>query len=374
MICLKIIFTGGGTAGHINPALAVAKYIRSSHPDWEILFIGTQAGLEKKLVPKEGFNIKYISIRGFRRKLTIDNLVAVGDIFVGMLQAKKIISDFKPDIVIGTGGYVCGPVILNASMMKIPTILHEQNAIPGVTIKMLSRYVDAIAVGFQESRKYLKHVRKVIHTGNPVRQELMNIDQNKAKIRLGLTDKKVILVLGGSLGAKKINEIMVEYIKDICHQDRFYLMFGTGDSQYEKVIDGLNYYGVDIKSRKDIKIFPYIHDMDIYAAADLVICRCGAMTLSEMTVMGKPTILIPYPYAAHNHQEYNARALENRGAAIVFTENELNYLKLRNQVENLLKDNIILNKMGKNSFRMGITNATEKIYNIITDLLKEKAR
>lgn len=373
-MCLKILFAGGGTAGHINPAIAVANYIRAKKPDWDILFIGTKEGLETKLVPKEGLKIKYINIKGFKRKLSIDNLVTVRDLFIGMLQARKIIAEYKPDIVIGTGGYVSGPVVLNASMMKIPTIIHEQNAIPGVTIKILSRFADVIAMGFEESKNHFKTVNKLVHTGNPIRQELINIDKETAKRRLGLDNKPVILAVGGSLGAQKINESIVEYIKSIYRKNKVYLMFGTGEKQYQDVLDTLKSQGIDLEMDKNIRVFPYINDMNIYAASDLVICRCGAMTLSEVTAMGKPAILIPSPNVTHNHQEYNARALEKQGAAIVFTEKELDSKKLNNQIENLLKDQKLLQQMAKNSFNMGITNAAEKIYNIVIELLKESGK
>ncbi len=367
---MKILFAGGGTAGHINPAIAIAKHIQTKHPDWEILFVGTEQGLEKKLVPKAGFSIRYIHVKGFKRQWTLDILITIKALFKGMMEAKQLLKAFKPDIVVGTGGYVSGPVVLRAAMMKIPTLIHEQNVFPGITIKILSRFANVVAISFKESKKYLKVKHKLVHTGNPIKKEIIDTDRERARASLGLDKRPFILVFGGSLGADKINKTLVEYIPFIYQKKSIQLMAGTGEKQYDAVIDGLQQEGIDPGAHQDIKVFPYIYNMDeALAAADLVVCRAGAITLSELTAMGKPSILIPSPNVTNNHQEYNARVLEKHGAAVVLTESDLNGTILYNQIDTLLQDKSLLRKMSKNSLRMGITNAAEKIYNIIMELL-----
>ncbi|MDD4378236.1 MAG: undecaprenyldiphospho-muramoylpentapeptide beta-N-acetylglucosaminyltransferase [Eubacteriales bacterium] len=367
---MKILFAGGGTAGHINPALAIAKYISERNPDWDILFIGTKVGLEKELIPKEGFNIRYITVKGFKRKLSLDNFKTTACLFLGMIQAKKILSEYKPDIVIGTGGYVSGPVVFMASIMKIPTLIHEQNVFPGVTVKILSRFADVVAISFEESKRYLKVSKRIIHTGNPIREEILKADSEISRFALGLNSKPFIVAFGGSLGADKINETLIEYIQYIYEKDDVQLMFGTGKKQYRQVMERLHELGINLKKKPHIKVYPYIYNMDnALAAADLVVCRAGAITLSEITAIGKPSILIPSPNVTNNHQEYNARALEKQGASIVLTEDRLNGKMLYQQIETLLRDTKLLKGMGKHSKNMGITNATEKIYHILQDLI-----
>ncbi len=367
---MKVLFVGGGTAGHINPAIAIAKYIQKNQPDWDIIFVGTEQGMEKKLVPKEGFTIEYITVKGFKRKLSLDTLIAVKELFKGMWQAKKLLKDIKPDIVIGTGGYVSGPIVFHAAMMKIPTIIHEQNVFPGITIKILSRFVDVVAISFEESKKYLKVIKRLVHTGNPIKQELIDADIKSARKRLGLEHQPFILGFGGSLGAEKINQAFIEYIQYVYKDKNIQLMIGTGDRQYEQVVEQLKQQGVNLNHCENIRVVPYIYNMhDVLAAADLVICRAGAITISEITAMGKPAVLIPSPNVTNNHQEYNARALEKEGAAVVLTEENLNGKMLNDQIGVLLDDEILLQRMGKNSLHMGITDATEKIYNIIMKIL-----
>lgn len=364
---MKVLISGGGTAGHINPGIAIAKYIKSKNRDCEILFVGTQKGLETKLVPRENFELKLIKVRGFKRKLSTDTLVAVKELFQGLHEARKILREFKPDIVIGTGGYVCGPVVFNAARMGIPTLIHEQNAFPGVTNKLLSKFVDKVAISFKESEKYFKNRRKVVFTGNPIRSELLSTDRRTAREKLEIEkDKPFVVVFGGSRGAEPINVAVSDFIS--LHRDErdFHMLFATGEVQYEKIAKKLG----DLNS-KYIKVVPYIYNMaDVMAAADLVVSRAGAITLSELTALGVPSILIPSPYVTANHQEYNARALEKQGAGIVILEKNLNHNILHEQIYNLLRDREKLKNMAENSKKMGITNASEKIYGIIEELLK----
>ena len=365
---MRILFAAGGTAGHINPAIAIAKHIRSMYPDWEICFVGTMQGMEKKLVTKEGFNIRYIEVKGFRRQLSIDTVLTVKALFKGMHQARKIIRDYKPDIVVGTGGYVSGPVVMNATLMKIPTIIHEQNAFPGVTTKILSRFVDVVAISFKESRPYFKIKNKLVLTGNPIKKEILSADKQEARKSLKLDQRPFILIFGGSLGADKINETLIEYITQISQKKELQLLAATGERQYAQIMDRLRQKQIYLEKYPNIQIVPYIYNMnEALVAADIVVCRSGAITLSEITAVGRPAILIPSPNVTNNHQEHNARTLEKRGAAVVLTENNLNGKMLHNQINMLLSDKQLLNKMALYSLKMGITNATEKIVEIIKE-------
>jgi UDP-N-acetylglucosamine--N-acetylmuramyl-(pentapeptide) pyrophosphoryl-undecaprenol N-acetylglucosamine transferase len=366
---LKVLIAGGGTGGHINPGIAIAKYIKQKQPDSEIVFIGTKKGLETKLVPREGFLLKIITVRGFKRKLSLDTFVAVKEMFQGYLEARRIIKEFKPDFVIGTGGYVCGPVVFCASRMKIPTLIHEQNAFPGATNKILAGYVDAIAISFKDSRSYFKSAKRIVHSGNPVRSELLKPDKMSARKALGLgSDKQLVVIYGGSRGAERINSTVVQMVSDHLENNNFNMIFATGDAQYEK-ITGL----LAGKKAGWLNVVPYIYDAgNTFAAADLMICRAGAIAISEMQVMGIPSILIPSPNVTSNHQEYNARALENDGGAVVILEKDLSAELLYQQTTNLLKDKEQLNKMAKNAGKNGITNAVEKIYETIKEIMENK--
>lgn len=365
---MKIIIAGGGTAGHINPGLAIAKYIKQKSPDAEIIFVGTKNGLETKLIPREGFELKLIKVRGFKRKLSLDTLKAVKELFQGILEARRVIKEYKPDLVIGTGGYVCGPVLFNASRMKIPTLVHEQNAFPGVTNRILSRFVDTVAISFKESKKFFKDEGKLILTGNPIRSEMLQTDRNNSRTKLGLSqDKPVVVIFGGSRGAEKINESVCRMLLEHYDEKDFSMVFATGEDQFEKISGRL----AD-RNFNTVSVTPYIYNMaDVMASADLMICRAGAITISELTALGVPSIIIPSPYVTANHQEHNARALEEQGAAVVILEKDIDGSILYQQIMSLLKDKEQLGKMSRNARKMGITNASEKIYSIIQDLLRK---
>ncbi|MDF2523625.1 MAG: UDP-N-acetylglucosamine--N-acetylmuramyl-(pentapeptide) pyrophosphoryl-undecaprenol [Clostridiales bacterium] len=362
---MKFIIAGGGTGGHINPGIAIAKYIKQKQPDAEIIFVGTERGLETKLVPREGFELKLIKVKGFRRKLSLDTLVSVKEMFQGFLESQAVIKKFKPDMVIGTGGYVCGPLLFNAALMKIPTLIHEQNAFPGVTNRILSRFVDVVAISFKESEQYFKSAKKRILTGNPVRTELLKVDRASAREKLGIkNDQNLVVVMGGSLGAEKINSTVAEMIKSNNNLG-FKLIFGTGNSQFNKINKEL-----EATENKNIEVVPYIYDAaNVYAAADLIVCRAGAITCSELTLLGVPSIMIPSPNVTANHQEHNARALEKQGASIVVLEQELTAELLYNQIVDLLKNKTYLNKMAKDAKKIGILNSTEKIYSMLEELI-----
>ncbi|MCR4434563.1 MAG: undecaprenyldiphospho-muramoylpentapeptide beta-N-acetylglucosaminyltransferase [Clostridiales bacterium] len=368
---MKVVIAGGGTAGHINPGLAIAKFITQKNPRAQIIFVGTENGLETRLVPREGFELRLIKVRGFKRKLSFDTLRTVKELFRGMLEARRVLKEFKPDIVIGTGGYVCGPVLMNAAMMKIPTLIHEQNAFPGITNRILSKFVDAVAISFKESKKYFKTGEKLFLTGNPIRSEMLDMDRVSARQKLGIAqESNLVVIFGGSRGAEKMNETVCEMALKYYRESDCQILFATGEAQYDEVrnkLKGLNY--------SSFNVVPYIYNMaEAMASADLMVCRAGAITISELTALGIPSVIIPSPNVTANHQEYNARALEEQGAAVVILEKDLNGSILYQQITDLLKDREQLAKMARNAKKAGITNASEKIYSKMQELLKERKK
>lgn len=370
---MRVILSGGGTGGHIYPAVSIAKEIKKQHKTAEILFIGTERGLESSIVPKEGFKLIKIKVRGFRRKLSFENITAVAESFIGLFSVSRIIRDFKPDIVIGTGGYVCGSVLLAASLMNIPTLIHEQNAFPGITNKILSRLVDIIAVNFEEAKKYFPKNDKVIVTGNPIRSSMLSISKEEGLKEFGFDrGLPVIFVVGGSRGAKKLNESVMLLAKHCVGKKNFQMLHMTGETQYDDILK--KYAGEKIPLDTGyLKVMPYIYNMPhALAASDIVISRCGASTLSEITALGKPSILIPYPYATDNHQEYNARALEKHGAAIVILDRDLNAEILYNEIADMLNKQERISKMAARSKELGRTDAAYSIVKAVERLVQNK--
>ncbi|KNY24944.1 undecaprenyldiphospho-muramoylpentapeptide beta-N-acetylglucosaminyltransferase [Pseudobacteroides cellulosolvens] len=358
---MKVLIAGGGTAGHINPGLAIAKYIKSKSTDTKIIFVGTERGLETKLVPREGFELKLIKVRGFRRKLSKETFISVKEMFQGFHEARSIVKEFKPDIVIGTGGYVCGPVVFSAAMRKIPTLIHEQNAFPGVTNRILSRFSNITAISFKESEKFFKGAKKIVLTGNPIRKEMLEIDRAKARESLKVdSSNPLVVIFGGSLGAEKINQSVVDMLKTHYREGTFKLIYATGEKQYKNVMEKLE--GLSYKS---VQVLPYIFDMaGVMAAADLAVCRAGAITISELTALSVPSIMIPSPYVTANHQEHNAKALEKHGAALVILEKDLNGEVLHKKIIDTIKNKAKLKEMSKNASMIGVRDAADKIYSL----------
>ncbi|RKD34299.1 undecaprenyldiphospho-muramoylpentapeptide beta-N-acetylglucosaminyltransferase [Thermohalobacter berrensis] len=368
---MKVLVTGGGTGGHIYPALSIARRIEKEFKNPEILYVGTKKGLEAELVPKEGYNFQTIRVKGFMRKLSFDTLMSLKELALGLNDARKIINKFNPDIVIGTGGYVCGPVVLVAALKKIPTLIHEQNAYPGVTNKILSRFVDKVAASFEESIKYFHDPSKVVITGNPVRENIITVDKKQAYKKLNINDKKpFILSFGGSGGQRKLNDAMLEVITKNVDSKNIQILHVTGKRHYEDFIKKLSEKGIEKIDNSNIKIVPYLFEMPMgLAAADLVITSAGAITLAEVTTIGVPTILIPKAYTAENHQEHNARALEKKGASVVILEKELSGSKLNKMIKELLSDRKRLKKMSVNSKSLGKTDVTNQIVKVVKELL-----
>lgn len=367
---MHILFAGGGTAGHINPALAVAGYIKEKHPDAKISYIGTKDKLEAKLVPEKNYEFRTIDVAGFQRKITpkniIRNISAAKKAVTSSLDAAKILKELKPDVVVGTGGYVSGPVLREAVKLGIKTAIHEQNAYPGVTTKMLCQKVDKVMLAMPEAEPRLNLKSKAIITGNPIRQEVLSITKQEARKALNLSeDIPVLLSFGGSLGARRINETVTDLIKWHNGSDRFYHIHATGKNGYSVMMENLK----EISLSKMVDIREYISNMDIcMAAADLVICRAGAITLGELEASGKPSILIPSPYVAENHQYHNALTLKNSGAAEVIEEKDLTSELLIDTVAHLIENKPRLERMSNAAKQGAITDANERIYEIIMQL------
>ena len=367
---MRCLITGGGTGGHIYPALAIAWEIKNRYKDADILYVGTKEGLESELVPKEGFDFKTIRVKGMPRKLNMDSIKAVKELLLGLKDSNKIINDFRPDIVIGTGGYVCGPVVYVASKKKIPTLIHEQNAFPGITNKILSRFVDKILVTFEESKKYFKDSNKVFLTGNPIRKSILEIDKKQAYLDLNINPNiPFILSFGGSGGQKKLNDAMLHVIEKNMNNNFIQIIHATGNRFYED-------YKKELESRKlilkeNIKILPYLYDMPkALNIANLVVTSAGAITLAEIAAVGVPSILIPKAYTAENHQEYNARAFENKGASYLILEKDLTGQGLYKAIDEIIHDKNKLNQMSKSSSMLGNVKATEQIVEHIDQLIK----
>lgn len=370
---MRVLVTGGGTGGHIYPALAIAKKIKNEFKDAEILYVGTERGMETELVPKEGFNFKTIRVKGFTRKLSIDTLKSFKELFLGMNDARRVVKDFNPDIVIGTGGYVCGPVVLSAALRKIPTLIHEQNALPGITNKILSRFVDRIAGSFEESKKYFSNSKKVTITGNPIRQDILSINKDTAYRDLEINDKiPFVLSFGGSGGQKKLNDAMLTVIEKNHNNKNLQILHVTGKRFYDDFMKSLKNKDI-VLDESNIKVVPYFFEMPkALAITDLIISSSGAITIAEITAVGIPSILIPKAYTTENHQEFNARALENKGASKVLLEKELTGDGLNKIIIEILQDKTKLVHMADNSKKLGIKDADERILKIVKDLIKKR--
>ncbi len=362
---MRVICAGGGTAGHINPALAIASEIAGRQPESKFLFIGTKKGMETTLVPKAGYDIQYIDTEGFSRSLTPSNIKVIIKAGLSVFKAKKIIKTFKPDIVIGTGGYVSGPVLFAASMLKIPTLIHEQNVFAGMTSRMLSGRVDTTCISFAESEKSFPKAKKIVLTGNPVRSALFKTDKKSARRALGIDQKPFIVSFGGSLGAKTINNACVRFIKSGAAGCN--MLFATGTANYDEVMKELG------TVPDNVKVVPYIYDMEnVINAADLLICRAGAITVSEITALGKASVLIPSPNVTDNHQYYNAKAVADANAAVLITEQQLaeNPDALNKKTAELISDRAALCEMERNSEKCGIKDGCDRIYNEVIKLVR----
>lgn len=361
---MKVLLSGGGTGGHVYPAIAIANKIKEENPDAEILFVGTEKGIESEIVPKYGYELKTVTVQGFKRKIDLDNVKRVFKLFKGLEQSRKVVKKFKPDIVIGTGGYVSGPVLFNAAMSKVPTVVHEQNSFPGVTNKILAKMVTTVLTSFEDShQRFPEGTRdKLVLTGNPVRKEILVARKSIARRNLGISeDKKMVLCYGGSGGSEEINEAMLLVIKNMVKEDIAFI-FATGKLYYDEFIQSLG----DIELKPYQRVMPYLDNMaDGLAASDIVIGSAGAISLAEITALGKPSIIIPKAYTAENHQEYNAKSIESQGAGIAILEKDLTPESLNEAVFKLLGDKELLIDMANNAKKIGKPEAIDLIYNEI---------
>jgi len=364
---MKAIIAAAGTGGHINPALAIANKIKQEEPNSEIIFVGTDRGLENDLIPRAGYDLKRIEAYGFNRKISLDNVKKMYKTFKSIGQAKKIIQDFKPDIMIGTGGYICLPVALAASKLKVPIVLHESNAFPGVAIKMLSKKASAILVGFEDAKKRIRNTENVVVVGNPSKVKKISFtNSQKEKIlkEIGLTDieRPIVLVFGGSQGAQKINESFINIISKKINE-KYQIIWATGPNQYEIIKAKLQSLNINIDNISNVKILPYIYNMEeVMNCVDLVVSRSGAMTITEISIVGKPSIFIPFPYATENHQEYNAKVLEKVGAAKIILDADLDFNILNSTINEIISDKEKMCRMSENAHAVEIKNVEDKIY------------
>ena len=370
---MRVLMTGGGTAGHINPALAIASKIKEENPDAEILFVGATGRMETRLVPAAGFTIETVDVQGFQRRLSLKNVgrnisAAVHAVMVGG-DCTRILKQFRPDIAIGTGGYVSGPILRKAAKMGIPILVHESNAYPGVTVKMLAKHANTVMISDEAARKYLPDNCHVVVTGNPLRADFKHMNRTKARQELGLDDRPMVLSFGGSLGAERINQVMAEVLNLSHQQGGVQHIHATGHSGWESTCALLRRKGVPL-DKSGIHVREYIDDMSrCMAAADLVISRCGAMTLSELPAAGMPSLLIPSPNVAENHQYHNAMALVNRGAAVCIEEKDLTAASLWKTVQELVFSPEKLKTMSENAHNAAILDATDRIYSVVVEAL-----
>ncbi len=379
---MKLLFATGGTAGHINPALAAASYIRETYPDSEILFIGTADHMESRLVPNAGFAFKTIEINGFRRSLSpkaiLDNVKTVFRLLSSERKSKQMIKEFHPDVVIGFGGYVSGPVLSQAARMHIPCCIHEQNAFPGITNKQLAKKVDRVMITVEDAKKHLEAKNEPIVTGLPVRGEILRKDRSDARKELSIPEgKMLVLSFGGSLGAAPLNDAMHDILLQNAASGEVYHIHSAGTNG-AKYLEQLKAEGFDcitdtVLRKGTVEVRQYIDNMDVcMAAADVVIGRAGASSLSEIEALGKASILIPSPYVAENHQFHNAMALVNRNAARIIEEKDLTSEALNTELNALLSSPETIFEIEKNAKAMAVLDSRERIADVIITLAKTK--
>lgn len=370
---MKIIVSGGGTGGHIYPALTLIRTLQQKVDKLEVLYVGTHAGLEADIIPKENIPFATVDLQGFKHSLSPVNILRAARAIKGVGKAMGIVRKFQPDVVIGTGGYVCGPVLMAASLLGIPALIQEQNVIPGITNKILSKFVNVIATGYQEANGAFP-ANKVVFTGNPIRREVMQQRQEGDYEAFGLRpNRKTILVSGGSRGARTINRAMVDVLKHYAGRKDVQILHATGKGEYEDIIARISAAGLDLKQADNIVVKPYLYNMpQAMAIADLAVFRAGATGLAELTAKGIPAILIPYPYAAENHQEYNARAVEKAGAAKVILNKDLTAPVLVEAIDSVICHQDKLAAMAEASRKLGRPEAADTIGELIVELARSK--
>ncbi|MEA4965795.1 MAG: undecaprenyldiphospho-muramoylpentapeptide beta-N-acetylglucosaminyltransferase [Oscillospiraceae bacterium] len=367
---MNIIFTCGGTAGHINPAIALAKLVRERQPDCKILFIGAKGGMEETLVPREGFPLKTLAISNFQRKISLQNLrhnvTAAVNVVTSARTARTYLRDFQPDVIVGMGGYASYPAMKQGIRMGIPTLVHEANAVPGLTTKMVADQASRVMISFAESRQYYAHKERTVVVGMPVRAEFVNGDKEEMKQKLGYAGKKLVVSCWGSLGARDMNRQMVEFIRLEATEKPFCHVHATGGGSWSWMPQSIREAGVDLGENPQIDLREYIFNMqELMVAADLVISRAGASTLNEIAASGTPSIIVPSPNVTDNHQERNARILEQRGGAVVIREAECSGEKLYGTAKTMLADPVGMARMGEAARAAAVLDSSERIYDLI---------
>ena len=371
---MKVIIAAAQTGGHINPGIAIANKIKEKNKNARIMFIGTTRGLENDLVPRAGYELKTIDAYGINRKISISNIKNMFKTLKGFGEAKKIVKDFNPDIVIGTGGFICGPTIMAAKKYKIPTLLHESNAFPGVATKMLAKKVDTILVGFEEAKQRLPKAKNVVVTGTPTKIKGIAMSQaQKDIIKKGMglkNDLPVILIFGGSQGAKTINETLKDIILSKLNKD-YQIIWASGPKQYDVIKQELKEKKININQIENVKIIPYIYNMEeIMNISDIIVARSGAMTITEISNLGKPSILIPLPNVSQDHQLRNAEVLQKIGAAQIILNNELEKDILNKEIIEIASNKVKMKEMGEKASTKSVKNVQEKIYAEIKKIVK----
>ena len=372
----RVIFTCGGTAGHVNPAIALAQLMHQRDPETKFLFVGAERGLEKDLIPKAGYDFRTVHISSFHRSVKPreirHNVISVMNLMRAPREARAILRAFSPDVVIGTGGYASFPMVKAAAKAGIPTAVHESNMVPGLTTEMLEPFADRIMVGFEACREHYRHPEKVIVTGTPVRQDFFRLTKAEAKRQLGVDDGRPLLVsFWGSLGAAGMNRLMADFLALEAAKEPFHHIHGAGKSGCPVLLDLLREKGVDLKDHPALQVREYIYDMaPVMRAADLVLCRAGASTISELTALGVPALIVPSPYVTNNHQEKNARVLEAAGGAVVLLEPDCSGQALFRAASGILHDQERRTAMENAMSALGIRDATERIYQTVLEICR----
>ena len=368
---MRLIVTGGGSGGHVYPALAIADKFKEMDPEGDILYIGYMNGFEKNAVPKAGYKLEEIDTRWVSRENAKEIFSTGYHVSRGIVQSRKIIKKFKPDLIIGTGGYVCFPVIFSGSRLGIPCYIHEQNAFPGLANRKLEKYVRKIFLGFREGGDYFSDKDKLVVTGNPVRSSFFTADKAEARKKLGYDeDDFLVFSFGGSLGAAPINRLAMSLVEEMNGKEGQKLVFGTGRRFYDDVMSELEARGIE--PQDNIRIQNYIDDMDsVIAASDLIISRAGALSVAEILVTGRPSVLIPSPNVTGNHQYFNAKAVADEGGAILIEEKDIDEDKFKELVRELRNDPEKLRDMGHKAHELAARSASDIIYEeIIRDIWK----
>lgn len=363
---MRILVTGGGTGGHIYPALAFIRYVQKIQPDSEFLYVGTHRGLENKIVPETGISFKTIKIQGFKRSLSLDNLKTVQLFIESIKRSKEILREFKPDVVIGTGGYVSGSVVYAAARMKIPTIVHEQNSVPGITNKFLSRFADRVGICFPDAAQYFPQ-NKTVLVGNPRAQEVVTSGKSEVLSDYGLSsDIPTVLIFGGSQGALKINQAVIQALPKFAQKD-YQVLYASGDRYFNELSEK---FDVE-KISANLSLQPYIKNMtDVMANVDLLIGRAGATSIAEFTALGLPAILIPSPYVTNDHQTKNAQSLVNAGAVKMIPDADLTGENLVEAVDEIMNNQETREMMAKASRQEGIPDAAERLWSLVNEIIK----